>query len=121
MDKVNTPARPQGHKVKNEVTKVIAFFSPFFSQFFSQFFFQTLKWAFDNSSPNLSQSLTTRKDFDRSVGRPRMWNRTTLRFSINAAFVADPISLDMLVRARIMQLSEYTQLTIPQNIVGPEF
>ena len=39
----------------------------------------------------------TRKDFDRSVGRPRMRNWTTLRFTINAAFVADPISLDMLV------------------------
>ena len=32
-----------------------------------------------------------------SVGRPRLRNSTTLRFSINAAFVADPISLDMLV------------------------
>ena len=56
-----------------------------------------MKWAFENRSPNLSQSLITRKYFDRSVGRPRMRNGTTLRFSINAAFVADPISLDMLV------------------------
>ena len=30
MDKVNTPARPQGHKVKIEVTKVIAVFRHFY-------------------------------------------------------------------------------------------
>ena len=36
-------------------------------------------------------------DFDISVGHPRLQNQTTLQFSINGAFVAAPISVDVLV------------------------
>ena len=41
----------------------------------------------------------TIKHLNWSVGLPRFWNGTTLRCTINAPLVADPISLDMLVLA----------------------
>ena len=70
MDKVNTPVRPQGHKVKNEITKVIAVFSPFLRTFANSYSFEVR-----NLIPSKYNQLTmTKKFMDQNFDSgPRFW------------------------------------------------